>query len=150
MDRRAILQVAGALWSASACMVGHRAVAQEAASRTVSGSSWQAGQVSFMLAHEQCTVPHLIERGAVTEQAGFECIAVSDRLRPWQANVDQQASPPRSCVRPPGRTDAHRCHAVPKRFLMRSLADALAGHTSGRFLAVTSDRGDLYAGENAP
>ena len=39
-----------------------------------------------MLAHEQFTVPQLVELGAAAEQAGFDFVATSDHLQPWQAN----------------------------------------------------------------
>jgi len=42
--------------------------------------------VGFMLAHEQFPVAHLIELGIAAEQAGFDLLATSDHLQPWQAN----------------------------------------------------------------
>jgi G6PDH family F420-dependent oxidoreductase len=39
-----------------------------------------------MLAHEQFTVPQLVELGIAAEQAGFDFVATSDHLQPWQAN----------------------------------------------------------------
>jgi TAT-translocated FGD2 family F420-dependent dehydrogenase len=39
-----------------------------------------------MLGHEQFTVPQLVEFGATAEQAGFDLLATSDHLQPWQAN----------------------------------------------------------------
>jgi alkanesulfonate monooxygenase SsuD/methylene tetrahydromethanopterin reductase-like flavin-dependent oxidoreductase (luciferase family) len=39
-----------------------------------------------MLAHEQFTVPQLVELGTAAEQAGFDFVATSDHLQPWQAN----------------------------------------------------------------
>jgi hypothetical protein len=47
---------------------------------------WHQGQVGFMLAHEQFTVPQLVELGVADEQAGFDFVATSDHLQPWQAN----------------------------------------------------------------
>jgi hypothetical protein len=40
--------------------------------------------VGFMLAHEQFTVPQLIELGIAAEQAGFDLLATSDHLQPWR------------------------------------------------------------------
>jgi F420-dependent hydroxymycolic acid dehydrogenase len=47
---------------------------------------WRAGLVGFQLAHEQFPVPQLVELGAAAEKAGFDLLAVSDHLQPWQAN----------------------------------------------------------------
>jgi F420-dependent hydroxymycolic acid dehydrogenase len=48
--------------------------------------SWLAQQVGFQLAHEQFTVPELLNLGIAAEQAGFDLLAFSDHLQPWQAN----------------------------------------------------------------
>lgn len=42
--------------------------------------------VGLMLAHEQFPVPELVRLGASAEQAGFDLLATSDHLQPWQAN----------------------------------------------------------------
>lgn len=42
--------------------------------------------VGFMLAHEQFPVPELVQLGVAAEQAGFDLLATSDHLQPWQAN----------------------------------------------------------------
>jgi F420-dependent hydroxymycolic acid dehydrogenase len=42
--------------------------------------------VGFMLAHEQFPVPELVKLGVAAEQAGFDLLATSDHLQPWQAN----------------------------------------------------------------
>lgn len=42
--------------------------------------------VSFMLAHEQFPVPELVRLGVAAERAGFDMVATSDHLQPWQAN----------------------------------------------------------------
>jgi TAT-translocated FGD2 family F420-dependent dehydrogenase len=44
------------------------------------------GMIGFVLAHEQFTVPDLIEAGAHASRSGFELLATSDHLQPWQAN----------------------------------------------------------------
>ena len=48
--------------------------------------SWLTRQVGFQLAHEQFTVPELVEFGIAADQAGFDLLAVSDHFQPWQAN----------------------------------------------------------------
>jgi alkanesulfonate monooxygenase SsuD/methylene tetrahydromethanopterin reductase-like flavin-dependent oxidoreductase (luciferase family) len=42
--------------------------------------------VGFMLAHEQFSVGELVELGVAAEEAGFDLLATSDHLQPWQAN----------------------------------------------------------------
>jgi F420-dependent hydroxymycolic acid dehydrogenase len=49
-------------------------------------ASWLDRQVGFQLAHEQFTVPELVEFGIAADQAGFDLLAVSDHFQPWQAN----------------------------------------------------------------
>ena len=45
-----------------------------------------AQQVGFQLAHEQFTVPELVNLGIAAERAGFDLLALSDHFQPWQAN----------------------------------------------------------------
>jgi F420-dependent hydroxymycolic acid dehydrogenase len=42
--------------------------------------------VGFMLAHEQFPVTQLVQLGVAAEQAGFDLLATSDHLQPWQTN----------------------------------------------------------------
>jgi F420-dependent hydroxymycolic acid dehydrogenase len=42
--------------------------------------------VGFMLAHEQFTVPQLIQLGESAALSGFDMLATSDHFQPWQAN----------------------------------------------------------------
>ncbi len=42
--------------------------------------------VGFMLAHEQFPATQLVELGIAAEEAGFDLLATSDHLQPWQAN----------------------------------------------------------------
>jgi hypothetical protein len=42
--------------------------------------------VGLVPAHEQFTVPQLIDIGISAEQAGFNLLATSDHFQPWQAN----------------------------------------------------------------
>jgi TAT-translocated FGD2 family F420-dependent dehydrogenase len=44
------------------------------------------GMMAFMLAHEQFTIPELLDLGTTAEQAGFDLLATSDHFQPWQAN----------------------------------------------------------------
>lgn len=44
------------------------------------------GMMGFMLGHEQFTVPQLVDFGVAAENAGFDLLATSDHLQPWQAN----------------------------------------------------------------
>ncbi|HLI79665.1 MAG TPA: TIGR03557 family F420-dependent LLM class oxidoreductase [Candidatus Binataceae bacterium] len=49
-------------------------------------SSIRQPMIGFMLAHEQFPVPELVNLGVMAEQAGFDLLANSDHLQPWQAN----------------------------------------------------------------
>lgn len=42
--------------------------------------------IGYMLAHEQFTIPQLMEIGASASGAGFGLLATSDHFQPWQAN----------------------------------------------------------------
>src|SRR5580700_7433545 len=42
--------------------------------------------VGFMLAHEQFPVTEIVQLGVAAEQAGFDLLATSDHLQPWQTN----------------------------------------------------------------
>ena len=86
LDQRTLLQSAGALLGVSAFWPEHSALARDAGLENTPESSGRKGQVGFMLAHEQFGVPQLVELGAAAEQAGFDFVATSDHLQPWQAN----------------------------------------------------------------
>jgi hypothetical protein len=47
---------------------------------------WLALQVRFQLAHEQFTVPELVNLGIAAERAAFDLLAFSDHFQPWQAD----------------------------------------------------------------
>src|SRR6185312_17256119 len=49
-------------------------------------SGLRDGMIGYMLAHEQFTVPELLDIGVAAEQAGFDFLASSDHFQPWQAN----------------------------------------------------------------
>jgi len=57
----------------------------EARARAATGGL-RTGMIGYMLAHEQFTVPQLVEIGAAAEKAGFDFLAHSDHFQPWQAN----------------------------------------------------------------
>jgi F420-dependent hydroxymycolic acid dehydrogenase len=88
-DRRMLLKSAGALIGMSALPGG---IAISFAQDTAGGSgransgALRKGMVAFMLGHEQFPVPQLVDLGAAAEQAGFDLLATSDHLQPWQAN----------------------------------------------------------------
>lgn len=42
--------------------------------------------IGYMLAHEQFTVPELVQIGSLASRSGFHLLATSDHLQPWQAN----------------------------------------------------------------
>jgi F420-dependent hydroxymycolic acid dehydrogenase len=44
------------------------------------------GMMGFMLPHEQFPVQELVELGVAAENAGFDLLANSDHLQPWQTN----------------------------------------------------------------
>ena len=50
------------------------------------------GMFSFMLGHEQFTVPQIVMTGAMASRAGFEVLSTSDHLQPWQANEGHAGS----------------------------------------------------------
>ena len=88
-DRRMLLKSAGALIGMSALPGGiTKAFAQsgEGGSGSANPGALRKGMVGFMLAHEQFPVPQLVDLGAAAEQAGFDLLATSDHLQPWQSN----------------------------------------------------------------
>ncbi len=42
--------------------------------------------IGYMLAHEQFPAPELLQIGALASRSGFQLLATSDHLQPWQAN----------------------------------------------------------------
>ena len=86
LTRRTLLQTAAALLGASALRPGS-AFAQEHGGPDASrNSDIKKRMVGFMLAHEQFKVPELLAIGQAAEQAGFDLLATSDHLQPWQSN----------------------------------------------------------------
>ena len=69
-------------------MMTNRGRSQSNTQGASSSSSQPMGRrmIGFMLAHEQFTVPELLELGIAAEQAGFDLLATSDHFQPWQAS----------------------------------------------------------------
>ena len=85
----ALIALAAAPTSAGAPPIG--AASQPAADRAAPAQGRQTDLrrqklIGYMLAHEQFTIPQLIEIGASASQAGFGALATSDHFQPWQAN----------------------------------------------------------------
>ncbi len=93
LTRRTLLKSAGLLVGTSALASTLPAMASNMSNEATPTSGPQgttppitSPMVGFMLAHEQFPVPELVELGVVAEQAGFDLLATSDHLQPWQAN----------------------------------------------------------------
>jgi TAT-translocated FGD2 family F420-dependent dehydrogenase len=88
IDRRTLLKSAGIAFSASAIKTNLSSGLVPAASAQNATATRGITQpmIGFMLGHEQFTVPQLVEYGAAAEQAGFDLLATSDHLQPWQDN----------------------------------------------------------------
>src|SRR5438309_1735266 len=86
LDRRSLLKSAGAFLGLSRIFEGFTMNTSDQSQSKASGPVPSKNMLGFMLAHEQFTVPQLIEFGAAAEQAGFDFVANSDHLQPWQAN----------------------------------------------------------------
>jgi TAT-translocated FGD2 family F420-dependent dehydrogenase len=50
------------------------------------------GMFSYMLAHEEFTVPEVVRIGALASRAGFGVLSTSDHFQPWQANEGHAGS----------------------------------------------------------
>jgi F420-dependent hydroxymycolic acid dehydrogenase len=93
VTRRALLKSAGLLVGSSALASSIPAMASSMSTEANPTSGPQRAtlpitrpMVGFMLAHEQFPMPELVELGVAAEQAGFDLLATSDHLQPWQAN----------------------------------------------------------------
>src|SRR5271156_5316517 len=93
--RRKLLKSAGVLVGASALASSMPVRASSMSVESTPGSGQRGAtatppihkpMVGFMLAHEQFPVPELVQLGVAAEQAGFDLLATSDHLQPWQAN----------------------------------------------------------------
>lgn len=83
------------LTAASAMALSSRAHSEATSRTSITVSGQQSDKptpafgnkmVGFMLAHEQFPVGQLIELGIAAEDSGFDLLATSDHLQPWQAN----------------------------------------------------------------
>ena len=93
LTRRTLLKAAGLLAGTSALASAIPAMASNMSTQSIPTSRPQGStppitkpMVGFMLAHEQFPVPELVQLGVAAEQAGFDLLATSDHLQPWQAN----------------------------------------------------------------
>ena len=91
--RRALLKSAGMLVGASALASTMPAMAADMSSKPnpatgpkTATPSIHKPMVGFMLAHEQFPVTELVQLAVTAEEAGFDLLATSDHLQPWQAN----------------------------------------------------------------
>lgn len=85
LTRRSLLLSMGALFGSSAIpsdsFAWSTTMPQQAAH-----NSLRKRMIGFMLAHEQFPVPKLVQLGEAAERAGFDLLATSDHLQPWQDN----------------------------------------------------------------
>jgi F420-dependent hydroxymycolic acid dehydrogenase len=93
LTRRSLLKSAGLLVGSSALASSLPVMASDMSTESAPASRPEAStppitkpMVGFMLAHEQFPVPELVELGVAAEQAGFDLLATSDHLQPWQTN----------------------------------------------------------------
>jgi TAT-translocated FGD2 family F420-dependent dehydrogenase len=95
INRRTLLKSAGLLIGASTLASAAPALASSMPaplSRPSSSRGYGTApsmlkpMVGFMLAHEQFPVPELVELGITAEAAGFDLLANSDHLQPWQSD----------------------------------------------------------------
>jgi len=90
-DRRNILKWTTMMASASGLaaapaphVVGEQRNRQSAPQRPV--GDIRQRMIGFMLGHGQFPVPTLVDLGALASRSGFQTLATSDHLQPWQAN----------------------------------------------------------------
>src|SRR4051812_21836466 len=88
VGRRTILKSAAALLGSGFFYLNsEKSYSQEdKMSQHSNNGSLHKGMVGFMLAHEQFPVSELVKFGIAAEHAGFDLLATSDHLQPWQAN----------------------------------------------------------------
>lgn len=86
LNRRALLKSAGTLLAASTIGAGTLSAQESSGGTRMSNGSFNRKMIGFMLPHEQFPVPKLVGLGIAAERAGFDLLATSDHLQPWQAN----------------------------------------------------------------
>ena len=90
-NRRSLVKlaaVAGAAGLGSASALGQTRHAERAAAGSAGPGAGplRKGMFGFTLAHEQFPAPELVQLGALASHSGFELLATSDHLQPWQSN----------------------------------------------------------------
>jgi F420-dependent hydroxymycolic acid dehydrogenase len=86
MNRRTLLKCAGTLMGASTLSANLTFSQESSGGKRVNNSSFNTKMMGFMLPHEQFPVSKLVDYGVAAERAGFDLLATSDHLQPWQAN----------------------------------------------------------------
>jgi F420-dependent hydroxymycolic acid dehydrogenase len=93
LTRRTLLKSAGLLVGTSALASAFPSMVSSMSTESTQSRRTQDAtppitkrMVGFMLAHEQFPVPELVSLGVGAEDAGFDLLATSDHLQPWQAN----------------------------------------------------------------
>src|ERR1700685_3366465 len=92
-ERRSVLKSQSMLLGATmlnvkamGMMSGSRGAQSSSQTANSAGQGLRRGMIGIMLPHEQFPVPDLVQWGAAAEKAGFDLLATSDHLQPWQAN----------------------------------------------------------------
>lgn len=86
LSRRKLLKTAGTLLGASTLGANLSHALSFSQSGQTTGGTLRKRMMGFMLAHEQFSVPRLLGLGIAAERAGFDLLATSDHLQPWQDN----------------------------------------------------------------
>jgi F420-dependent hydroxymycolic acid dehydrogenase len=92
-ERRNVLKSSAMLLGASmlngkamGMMSGGRGAQSSSQTANSAGKGLRRGMIGIMLPHEQFPVPDLVRYGIAAEKAGFDLLATSDHLQPWQSN----------------------------------------------------------------
>ena len=88
-ERRSMMKSAALMLGASALAnaLSKPPVASRSSARHENGrNSLRQQMIGLMLPHEQFPAPKLVEFAVAAEQAGFDLLATSDHLQPWQAD----------------------------------------------------------------
>ena len=87
-ERRNVLKSSAILLGASMLRSDAMGMMSGGSSQSYGGSTTalRKGMIGLMLPHEQFPVPQLVRNGIAAEEAGFDLLAASDHLQPWQSN----------------------------------------------------------------
>src|ERR1700685_4271642 len=92
-ERRSVLKSQSMLLGATmlnvkamGMMSGSRGAQSSSQTANSAGQGLRRGMIGIMLPHEQFPVPDLVQYGIAAEKAGFDLLATSDHLQPWQSN----------------------------------------------------------------